>query len=217
MLPSLRTALKWVAFRINLKLPSIETAEIKALEQEVFTQRGKPLKEAIAFPIELVQAMERFVANPAHPVPARVFRWVLCMIFASSALTMRSTSSPTRSRSSPTVSSAFLGKPRGRGSAEEPSSWSRKSPSPMCLGLKQVLTCSICSPVWWSATFGFQSSTPEIDGELPLRIMPMSGLCSGSTAWSSMQVRKRGSQRKSSLDHSRPSFTQEGTLLSRTP
>ena len=148
VLPSLRTALKWVAFRINLKLPSIETAEIKALEKEVFTQRGKPLKEAIAFPIELVQAMERFVANPAHPVPARVFRWVLCMIFASSALTMRSTSSPTRSRSSPTVSSAFLGKPRGRGSAEEPSSWSRKSPSPMCLGLKQVLTCSICSSLY---------------------------------------------------------------------
>ena len=42
VLPSLRTALKWVAFRINLKLPSIETAEIKALEKEVFTQRGQP-------------------------------------------------------------------------------------------------------------------------------------------------------------------------------
>ena len=42
MLPSLRTALKWVAFRINLKLPSIETAEIKALEKEVFTQSGQP-------------------------------------------------------------------------------------------------------------------------------------------------------------------------------
>ena len=163
--------------------------------------KGTALKEAIAFPIELVRAMERFVANPTHPVPARVFTWwVLRMIFASLRFddAMRSTSSPTRSRSSPTVSSAFLGKPRQRGSAEEPSSWSRKSPSPMCLGLKQVLTCSICSPLWWSATFGFQSSTPEIDGELPLRIMPMPGLCSGSTAWSSMQVRKRGSQRKSS-------------------
>ncbi|CAE7794667.1 unnamed protein product [Symbiodinium sp. CCMP2592] len=84
VLPSLRMALKWVAFRINLKLPSIETAELKALEKEIFTQRGRPLKEAIAFPLELVQAMERFVANEAHPVPARVFLWwVLCMIFAS--------------------------------------------------------------------------------------------------------------------------------------
>ncbi|CAE7811005.1 unnamed protein product [Symbiodinium sp. CCMP2592] len=63
VLPSLRMALKWVAFRINLKLPSIETAELKALEKEIFTQRGRPLKEAIAFPLELVQAMERFVAN----------------------------------------------------------------------------------------------------------------------------------------------------------
>ncbi|CAE7234035.1 unnamed protein product [Symbiodinium sp. CCMP2592] len=67
VLPSLRMALKWVAFRINLKLPSIETAELKALEKEIFVQRGRPLKEAIAFPLELVQAMERFVANETHP------------------------------------------------------------------------------------------------------------------------------------------------------
>ncbi|CAE7840542.1 unnamed protein product [Symbiodinium sp. CCMP2592] len=57
----------WARHVINLKLPSIETAELKALEKEIFTQRGRPLKEAIAFPLELVQAMERFVANEAHP------------------------------------------------------------------------------------------------------------------------------------------------------
>ena len=84
VVPSLRTALKWVAFRTHIKMPSIETAEIKALEKKIFTERGKPLKEATPFPIELVQAMEQFVVNAAHAAPARVFIWwVLCMIYAS--------------------------------------------------------------------------------------------------------------------------------------
>ncbi|CAE7906322.1 unnamed protein product, partial [Symbiodinium necroappetens] len=84
VVPSLRTALKWVAFRTHIKIPSVETPEIKALEKKIFTERGKPLKEAIPFPIELVQAMEQFVVNPAYAAPARVFIWwVLCMIFAS--------------------------------------------------------------------------------------------------------------------------------------
>ncbi|CAE7825222.1 unnamed protein product [Symbiodinium sp. CCMP2592] len=56
-LPSLRMALRWVSFRTNIALPSIESAEIKALEKEIFTQRGKPLKEADPFPVELVAAM----------------------------------------------------------------------------------------------------------------------------------------------------------------
>ncbi|CAE7525787.1 unnamed protein product, partial [Symbiodinium sp. CCMP2456] len=84
VVPSLRTALKWVAFRTHIKMPSIETAEIKALEKKIFTERGKPLREATPFPIELVQAMEQFVVNAAHAAPARVFIWwVLCMIYAS--------------------------------------------------------------------------------------------------------------------------------------
>ncbi|CAE7224530.1 unnamed protein product [Symbiodinium sp. CCMP2592] len=84
VLPSLRMALRWVSFRTNIALPSIESAEIEALEKEIFTQRGKPLKEADPFPVALVAAMEGFVARDDHPRPARVFIWwVLCMIFAS--------------------------------------------------------------------------------------------------------------------------------------
>ncbi|CAE7374222.1 unnamed protein product, partial [Symbiodinium necroappetens] len=57
---------------------------LKALEKNVFTQRGKPLKEAIPFEIPLVIAMEKFVCSDLHPKPARIFIWwVLCMIFAS--------------------------------------------------------------------------------------------------------------------------------------
>ena len=84
VLPSLRMAIRWVAFRINLELPSIDTQALKALEKNVFTQRGKPLKEAIPFEIPLVIAMEKFVCSDIHPKPARIFMWwVLCMIFAS--------------------------------------------------------------------------------------------------------------------------------------
>ena len=84
VLPSLRTAIRWVAFRVNFKIPSIDTAAMKALEKDVFTKRGKPLKEAIPFDIELVGAMEGFVVQATYPTPARIFMWwVLCMIFAS--------------------------------------------------------------------------------------------------------------------------------------
>ena len=41
VLPSLRTAIRWVAFRVNFKIPSIDTAAMKALEKDVFTKRGK--------------------------------------------------------------------------------------------------------------------------------------------------------------------------------
>ncbi|CAE7942400.1 unnamed protein product, partial [Symbiodinium necroappetens] len=84
VLPSLRMAIRWVAFRINLELPTIDMQALKSLEKHVFTQRGKPLKEAVPFEIPLVIAMEKFVCNDTHPKPARVFMWwVLCMIFAS--------------------------------------------------------------------------------------------------------------------------------------
>ena len=76
VLPSLRMAIRWVAFRINLELPSIDAQALKALE--------KKLKEAIPFEIPLVIAMEKFVCSDIHPKPARIFMWwVLCMIFAS--------------------------------------------------------------------------------------------------------------------------------------
>ena len=84
VLPSTHLALRWVAFRTNITVPSFETAEIKALEKEIFVQRGKPPKEAESFSVELVAAMETFVVNDVHPKPARVFIWwVLCVIFAS--------------------------------------------------------------------------------------------------------------------------------------
>ncbi|OLQ04162.1 hypothetical protein AK812_SmicGene12771 [Symbiodinium microadriaticum] len=83
VIPSLRMALRWVSFRTNIAVPSIDTAPLKALEKEVFTQRGKPLKEADPILIELVMAMEK-VADDQMPNPTRIFLWwTSCMIFAS--------------------------------------------------------------------------------------------------------------------------------------
>ena len=80
VLPSLRTALKWVSFRINVALPSLEAAALKALEQEVFDKRGKPL---IAYPIPVISAMEKFVVRNEFNEAEVFVWWILCVIFAS--------------------------------------------------------------------------------------------------------------------------------------
>ena len=41
VIPSLRMALRWVALRTNIAMPSIYTAPLTALEKEIFTQRGE--------------------------------------------------------------------------------------------------------------------------------------------------------------------------------
>ena len=83
VIPSLRTAIRRVAFRINLEIPSLDTAAVKALEKAVFDERGKPLKEAISFPIPVVAAMEKFVFRCEFNEAEIFVRWILCMVFAS--------------------------------------------------------------------------------------------------------------------------------------
>ena len=83
VIPSLRTALRWVGFRISMKVPGLSKPQFLALENEVFAKRGRPLKEALPYPLELIKLMEAFVLEETF-VPARLFIWwVLCMIFAS--------------------------------------------------------------------------------------------------------------------------------------
>ena len=83
VIPSMRTALRWVAFRINLEIPSLDGAAIKALEKAVFDKRGKPLKEAIPFPVQIIGAMEKFVLRNEFNEAEVFVWWILCMIFAS--------------------------------------------------------------------------------------------------------------------------------------
>ena len=79
---SVRTALRWVAFRINLEIPSLDGAAIKAPEKAVFDKKGKPLKEAIPFPVQIIGAMEKFMLRNAFSEAEVFIWWILCMIFA---------------------------------------------------------------------------------------------------------------------------------------
>ena len=49
----------------------------------MFTERGKPLKEAAPFTVELVKAMKIFVVDSAFEAAKVFLWWVPCMIFAS--------------------------------------------------------------------------------------------------------------------------------------
>ena len=83
VIPSLRTAIRWVAFKVNLEIPSLDTAAVEALEKAVCDKRGKPLKEAIPFPIPAVAAMEKFVIHDEFNEAEIFVWWILCMVFAS--------------------------------------------------------------------------------------------------------------------------------------
>ena len=84
VIPSLRSALKWVGSRLAIKLPDLQDKRLLALETDVFQKRAKMIKEAIAMPFKVVQAMEKFVCSGKEPAAARIFTWwLLCMVFAS--------------------------------------------------------------------------------------------------------------------------------------
>ena len=119
-----------------MKLPSTETAAMKVVEKEVFAQRGQPFKEATAFPIELVKAMEKFVVKEDHPAHARVFMWcVLCMSFASFRFDGAIHFKPRELEVKP---DGLL----GVSWEEEPSSWFLRSRSPLPRGSRSASICS---------------------------------------------------------------------------
>ena len=66
-----------------MALPSLEAAALKAQQKEIFDRRGKPLEKAIAYPIPLVSAIEKFaMRNEFNEVEVFVW-WIPRMIFAS--------------------------------------------------------------------------------------------------------------------------------------
>ena len=84
VIPSLRTAIKWVTSRLVIDCPDLDEPALLALQQEVITNRAKTLREAVPIPMLVVAAaLESFVESDA-PDAARLFVWWwLCMIFAS--------------------------------------------------------------------------------------------------------------------------------------
>ena len=85
VIPSVRAALTWLGKRIQMAIPPMDVAEIKALELEVIELRAKEIKEAVPIPIDLVLALERLFHKEAQerPVVALFLGWILCLIFAS--------------------------------------------------------------------------------------------------------------------------------------
>lgn len=84
VIPSLKTAVKWVAARLAIDVPELDDHRLTSIQQEVISKRATTLKEAIAIPIPVVKAIEGYVASDDHPEPARIFVWwLLCMVFAS--------------------------------------------------------------------------------------------------------------------------------------
>ena len=84
VIPSLRTALKWVASRLALSLPDLDDRRLRSLQESVVVKRAKTLKEAVPIPIEIVGGLEELVAGTNFPEASRLFVWwILCMIFAS--------------------------------------------------------------------------------------------------------------------------------------
>ena len=85
VLPSVRAAVSWVARRLRLVLPQLNDAAFAALEDSCISERAKELKEAVAYPMQLVGFMELFVMTrySDFPVPCLVLGWVLCMVYAS--------------------------------------------------------------------------------------------------------------------------------------
>ena len=61
VLPSVRAAVSWVARRLRLALPPLNDAALRALEDNCSSERAKELREAIAYPMQLVGFMELFV------------------------------------------------------------------------------------------------------------------------------------------------------------
>ena len=85
VMPSARTAVKWVASRLQLQVPDLDDPRVLALEKQAIEARGKELKEAVPFPLLLVYLLELFVTrnHSQQPVASWFIGWILCMIFAS--------------------------------------------------------------------------------------------------------------------------------------
>ena len=84
VIPTLRSAIKWVCARLVIECPSIDDPSILALQQEVITKRAETLREAVPIPILVVGCMEELVCDPDWPEATRIFIWWwLCLIFAS--------------------------------------------------------------------------------------------------------------------------------------
>ena len=83
VIPSFRSAVRWITSRLAMECPDLDDAQLVALQKSVVEKRARALKEAMPIPIELVRRIELYVVSDA-PDQGRLFMWWwLCLIFAS--------------------------------------------------------------------------------------------------------------------------------------
>ena len=84
VVPSLRTAIRWVTSKLAIDCPDLAHAALLAVQAEIVQKRATTLKEANPIPIEVIGCMEKFVVDEEEAEAARLFVWWwLCMVFAS--------------------------------------------------------------------------------------------------------------------------------------
>ena len=86
ILPAFKYAVGWVCKRLVMPLPNLADPQLKAVIDEVYSLRGKELKEAVPVPSKLVMALEiylDFLINAKKDAAAIFIRWTLILIFSS--------------------------------------------------------------------------------------------------------------------------------------
>eukprot|EP00435_Cladocopium_sp_Y103_P066429 s1306_g28.t1 len=84
VVPSFRTAVKWVTSKLAIDCPDLSHPALLAVQAEIVQKRAATLKEAVPIPIEAIGCMELFVTDDTEPEASRIFVWWwLCMVFAS--------------------------------------------------------------------------------------------------------------------------------------
>eukprot|EP00435_Cladocopium_sp_Y103_P069356 s1247_g33.t1 len=84
VVPSLRTAVRWVTSKLAIDCPDLSHPALPAVQAEIVQKRAATLKEAVPIPMVVIGCVEQFVADEEEPPAARLFMWWwLCMVFAS--------------------------------------------------------------------------------------------------------------------------------------
>ena len=68
VLPTLRTAVKWVCARLVMDPPNMDEPSIVALQHEVINKRAETLREAVPIPSKVVGCLEEFVVDDSFPL-----------------------------------------------------------------------------------------------------------------------------------------------------
>ena len=84
---TVRGNVAWICDRLGMTAPDLAAPSIRAIRDQVVTDRGRPVREAVPFPLDVIRAFEAMAAGAGSQHLPTCFRIVsgmcLCMIYAS--------------------------------------------------------------------------------------------------------------------------------------